>query len=102
MSMVDPSILNTDAYAILSDEVFNAFKEGPEYECTICLKLEFKRSVIRRDPTRYDKEIFEKCCQDKSEWICNSCDKYMRKGKIPPQSQVNNMYLCPRIEELEC
>ena len=102
MSMVDPSIFNTEAYAILSEEVFNAFKQGPEYECTICFKLEFKRTVIRKDPTRYDKDIFKKCCQDKSEWICKSCDRYMKKKKIPPQSQVNNMYLCPRIEELEC
>jgi hypothetical protein len=46
MSMVDPSILNTKAYAVLSDEVLYAFKEGPEYECTVCLKLEFRRSVI--------------------------------------------------------
>ena len=26
----------------------------------------------------------------------------MKKGKILPQSQLNNMYLCPRIKELEC
>ena len=52
MSMVDPSILNTEAYAILSDEVFNAFKEGPEYESAV-----FKRIVMRKDPTRYAKEF---------------------------------------------
>ena len=102
MSMVDPSILNTEAYGILRDEVFCAFKQGPEYECTICFKLEFKRTVIRLDPSRYDNKVFEKCYQDKTEFVCKSCDNYMKKGKIPPQSQVNNMYLCPKIEELEC
>ena len=102
MSKVKPLILETTAYSILSKEVFDAFKGGPEYECDVCFKLEFRRSVIRKDPHRYDKEIFEKCCQDKSDWICKSCDKFMQKGKVPPQAQVNNMYLCPRIEELEC
>ena len=58
MSMTDPSILNTEAYDILKDEVFSAFKQGPEYECTICSKLEFRRTVIKLDPARYDQDIF--------------------------------------------
>ena len=90
-SMSDPSILNTRAYEILSQEVFDAFKQGPEYECTICLKLEFKRSVIRLDDSRYDEMVFEKCYQKKSEWVCKSCDKWMKKGKTPPQAQANDM-----------
>ena len=26
----------------------------------------------------------------------------MKKGKVPPQAQANDMYLCPKIDELEC
>ena len=102
MSMADPSILKTDAYKLVKGEFDKAIKEGPDNECSVCLKLEFRRSVIVLDRSRYDTELFEKCYQKKSKWICKSCDKYMKKGKIPPQAQANDMYLCPRIEELDC
>ena len=58
--------------------------------------------MIKLNPTRYDKKVFSICYQDKSEWVCKNCDNFMKKGKIPPQSQANNMYLCPKIAELEC
>ena len=100
--MAKPDILNTEAYEYLSSEIIDLFKQGYEYECTICFKLEFKRSVIRLEPSRYDEDIFEKCYQQKTEWVCKSCDKIMNKGKMPPCAQTNNMYLCPKIDEFEC
>ena len=35
-SMVNPDILNSEAYEFLSSELIELFKQGPEYECTIC------------------------------------------------------------------
>ena len=100
--MTNPDILNSEAYHILSTEVVELFKEGREYECNICFKLEFKRSVIQLDAARYDKYVFKKCNQEKTKWVCKSCDKHMKQGKIPPCAQANNMYLCPKIPEIEC
>ena len=31
-----------------------------------------------------------------------SCKKYLRKNKMSKKAQVNNSWLCPRIEELDC
>ena len=59
--MADPSILKTDAYTIVKGEFNKAIKEGPDNECTVCFKLEFRRSVIVLDRSRYDAELFEKC-----------------------------------------
>ena len=54
------------------------------------------------DPLRYEEEVYEKCDQKKSKWVCKNCDNFMKKGKVPPQAQANDMNLCPRIEELDC
>ena len=67
MSMVDPLILQTDAYEIIKKDFNNSITQGPDFECTICFKLEYKRTVKTLDPARYDDEIFNKCCQTPEE-----------------------------------
>ena len=100
-SMVDPDILKSEAYEYVKKDFVLAISQGPDYECTVCFKLEFRRTVVTLNASRYDEKIYDQCYQQKTQWICKSCDKYMRKGKIPPQAQVNNMYLCPKFEELD-
>merc|ERR1719494_1391510 len=45
MSMVDPSILDTNAYKIIEKDFLEEINEGPEYKCEICICLNYKKSV---------------------------------------------------------
>ena len=56
-SIVNADILNFEVYGFLSSELIELLKQGPEYECTICFRSEFRRCVIRLDPDRYDKRV---------------------------------------------
>ena len=101
MSMVDPSILHTQAYKIIQKVFEDAINEGPTYTCDICIKSEFRKSVIKLNPSKYEKETFDKLASRVYEWICKSCHNYLMKEKMPPQGQANNLELCPQFKELE-
>ena len=62
-SMVDPSILHTDAYEIISSNWEKTKKKCLEYTCTIRIKQEWKTNMLELGPSRYKKEskMFEKC-----------------------------------------
>ena len=55
--MVDPSILHTPAYKIIQKDFQNVINEGPTYTCDICIKSEFRRNVIKLDPSKYGTEM---------------------------------------------
>ena len=106
-SMVDPSILETDAFKLIQKEFSNAIRKGPTKICDICWKFEYRSNVMLLDYSKYEKNLFDKCYTSKSkdnkgkEWICNTCNKWLLKQKMPMQAQANNLQLCPKIEELE-
>ena len=90
MSMVDPAILSTTAYKIIKEIFQSAIEEGPTYICDICWKFEYRTNVIKLDPSKYEKEVFDECHTGKSEWICKGCDRSMKKKKrMPMQAQAN-------------
>ena len=102
MSMVDPEILNTDAFNFIKQDWEAAMTEGPTYICDICIKWEYRKNVRKLIRTEYEKlATFKKCDTNKSEWICDTCDKAIKKNKIPAQAQVNNLELSPSIPELD-
>ena len=101
MSMVDPAILGTAAYKIIEKDFRNAIMEGPTYVCDICIKTEQRKTVIKLNANKYEKEMFEKCHKGIYEWICQSCHNFLSKGKMPPQAQANNLELCPKVKELD-
>ena len=107
-SMVDPSILDTHAYKIIEKDFLDEISEGPEYKCEICICWNYKKSVLRLNFGKYDKEIFEKSYKGKLNasdendlWICNSCDKSLKNKKMPPKAYANNLELNPKYKELE-
>ena len=99
--MVDPSIIDTPAFKLIEEEYKEEIKKGPDYICDICWKTEYRINVIVLDPSKYDKKLFDKCHTGKSMWICKSCDKAMKKKKMPMQAQANGLELCPKYDELE-
>ena len=108
MSKVDPSILDTNAYKIIEKDFLEEINEGPEYKCEICICWNYKKSVSVLNSEKYDAVVFEKSyiiesdiSDDKQLWICHSCDKFLKKKKIPPKAQTNNLELNPKYQELE-
>lgn len=81
MSMVDPSIFSTTAYKIIKENFQSAIEEGPTYICDICWKFEYRTNVIKLDPSKYEKEVFDECHTGKSEWICKGCHRSMTKKR---------------------
>ena len=54
----------------------DAINEGPNYTCEICIKSEFRKSVIKLNPSKYEKETFDKLASRVYEWICKSCQLF--------------------------
>ena len=98
--MVDPSILTTPAFRLIEEDFKSALQEGPTYICDICWKFEFQRNFIKLMEPKYQTDIYNKCTNGKSGWICKSCHNSMSKNKMPMQAQVSNMELCPKFSVL--
>ena len=98
---------------------------SPVYVCTVCHRLLFRNGVKMCDITNYSEKHHENAqlcitgkyvhvCDDScssdceikkssygSEWICFTCDSYLRKNKVPPQSILNKMNLSEIPKQLE-
>ena len=73
----------------------NVFR-GPEYICSCCSQLWYKHSVIIAEKLRLSnptagKYLLTKTSVDGIEWICQSCNKHLKKDKIPPCAAKNGM-----------
>ena len=99
-SMLDPSILTTPAFRIIEEDFKSAIQESPNYICDICWKFVFRRNVIRLMELKYQIDVYNESTTGKSGWICKSCHNSMSKNKWPMQAQVNNIELCPKLNEL--
>ena len=78
---------------ILTESLIRNFHEsvstGPLYICTCCDQLWYKHSVspVNRltlnnpDVLKYLQEIVS---VDNIKWVCQTCSKHLKKGKIPP------------------
>ena len=70
--------------------------EGPLFICTCCSQLWYKHSVCPAERTRLSNPNMIKHLQniisvDKKEWICRSCNEYLKKNKVPPCAITNGM-----------
>ena len=54
MSIVDPLILNTEAYKIIQKDFINVISDGPTYIFDICIEFNFKNNVMNLNPRKYD------------------------------------------------
>ena len=70
--------------------------DGPLFICTCCSQLWYKHSVCLAERTRLSNPNMIKHLQniisiDKKEWICRSCNEYLKKNKVPPCAITNGM-----------
>ena len=86
--------------------------EGPLFICTCCSQLWYKHSVCIAERTRLSNPNMIKHLQniisvDKKEWICRSCNEYLKKNKVPSCAITNGMKFPEKpnffyLNELEC
>ena len=91
---------------------FNAaVKEGPDYVCTCCHRLMYRKTVIQFRPAKYTRlsdellhqlfppSLLYTSAQQKI-WMCKTCDSALKRGNMPTQAKANNLVLEPIPIEL--
>ncbi|MES9882265.1 MAG: DUF6570 domain-containing protein, partial [Sedimenticola sp.] len=73
--------------------------QSPEYVCTCCRRLLYRRTVTHVSPLSFPKvpkDIVDKCVTGRMsalgfQWICQTCATHIRKKNIPPQAICNKL-----------
>ena len=86
---------NIDELALVK-KFHNSVSTGPLYICTCCDQLWYKHSVSPADRLRLVNPVITKylhCVRsvDDTEWICQTCNNHLKKGKVPPCAIANGM-----------
>ena len=102
---------NTDKLALVR-RFHNSVSAGPLYICTCCDQLWYKHSVLPADRVRMVNPDMTKFLQsirsvDGIEWVCQTCNNHLKKGKVPPCAIANGMQFPEKpsffdLNELEC
>ena len=74
----------------------NAVSNGPVYICTCCDQLWYKHSVCLADKIRASHPNTVKLLQNiisvnNAEWLCQTCMKHLKSGKVLPLAVANGM-----------
>ena len=104
----DPSKASLKA---ASDTFTSAVKQGPDYVCTCCHRLMYHQSVqgFHRDKyTKLPKPMSDKVFDPKylrrsvnqEVWICKTCHRTLKRGKMLAQAKGNNLGLADIPPEL--
>jgi hypothetical protein len=85
---------------------------GPLYICSCCDQLWYKHSVCPAERLRLSNPNSTKHLQgiksvDNIEWLCLTCNKHLKKGKVPPSAISNGLKFPAKpdffdLNELEC
>ena len=85
---------------------------GPLYICTCCDQLLYKHSVLPTDRLKLVNPDITKYLRsvrsvDDTEWICQTCNNHLKKGRVPPCAIANGMQFPEKppffdLNELEC
>ena len=88
-------------------EITRLFQEkvklGPDFTCTVCHRMMYRQHVILFHKDKYTKlttahyhimlEPFIYTSTDDRIWICVTCDRALKRGKMPRQAKANNLEL---------
>ena len=86
-------------------------KFGPDFVCTCCHRIMYRKSVILCNRANYTKAssdvllvVFSPnlsyISPDGKEWVCRTCDRTLKRGNMPLQAKANGLQLCPVPPEL--
>ena len=94
-----------------SDTFTSAVKRGPDYVCTCCHRLMYQQSVQGFHWDKYTKlpkatsdKVFDaqylRRSVNQEVWICKTCHRTLKRGKMPAQAKGNNLGLADIPPEL--
>ena len=86
-------------------------KLGPDYVCTCCHRMMYRKSVIPCNKAKYTKagadavqKVFSADLSyisfDGKQWVCRTCDRTLKRGNMPLQAKANGLQLCQVPPEL--
>ena len=104
----DPSKATLKA---VSDTFTSAVKQGPDFVCTCCHRLMYHQSVQGFHWDKYTKlpkptsaKVFDpkylRRSVNQEVWICKTCHRTLKGGKMPAQAKSNNLGLADIPPEL--
>ena len=76
-----------------------ATKEGPDYICTCCHRLMYRKTVLEYKISKYTKAPQEfatttvRTSAKDRVWMCKTCDYALRRGRMPAQAKANKLEL---------
>jgi hypothetical protein len=86
--------------------------QGPLYICTCCDQLWYKHSVVpaaslKESNPDAQKRLLNRKSLNNVEWLCRTCNKHLKKNKVPPCAAINGMQFPEKpsffyLNELEC
>ena len=83
---------------------------GPDYVCTCCHRMMYRKSVISCNKANYtytkaNADVIQKAdlsyiSFDGKQWVCRTCDRTLKRGNMPLQAKANGLQLCQVPPEL--
>ena len=83
----------------------NKIRFGPDYVCTVCHRMMYYHGVYQFRKDKYSKadpEMLHRVlsvmyvCKDGSQWVCHTCDRALKGGRIPVMAKING-FMLPEI-----
>ena len=108
-------MVNARTRTVLIESAIAAFhsevKLGPEFVCTCCHRMMYRKSVVACNKVKYTKtstDVLRKVFSPDysyisfggKEWICKTCDRALRRGYMPVQAKANGLQLSDVPPEL--
>ena len=83
-------------------------RAGPDFVCTCCHRMMYRKTVILCNKTKYTKASPEllgnanltHISSDGKEWVCKTCDRALARGSMPVQAKANRLQLSEIPPEL--
>ena len=86
-------------------------ENGPDFVCTCCHRLMYRKSVVPCNLTKYSKcsndllncvfsAELRHVCDTGNEWVCKTCDRALKRGVMPLQAKANGLHLSEIPPEL--
>ena len=89
-------------------------KNGPDFVCTCCHRLMYRKSVVSCNTAKYSKcsndllncvfsADLRYICDTGDEYVCKTCDRALKRGVMPLQAKANGLQLPsipPQLAEL--